>query len=156
MRNTFDLFPPVPTSLTSDLSPLTSRPPHDNFRIKRYIAKYTINPAIAHGFGHLVGSIEVGKLADLVLWKPAFLRRQTGDGHQGARSPGRRWGIQRQHPTPQPVYMRPMFGSFGKAPGPISLALVSAASVPTVQTYGLSKQIAPVRACRRWEEGHES
>ena len=94
---------------------------NDNLRIKRYIAKYTINPAIAHGMAHAVGSIEVGKLADLVLWKPAFFGAKPEMVHQGRLH---RVGADgrlrtRRIPTPQPVFMRPMFGAFGRATGAI-------------------------------------
>jgi urease subunit alpha len=124
---------------------------NDNFRIRRYIAKYTINPAIAHGFGHIVGSIEVGKLADLVLWKPAFFGIKPELVIKGGAIAWAQMGDPNASiPTPQPVYMRPMFAAFGKASAPVSLALVSALSLDsgTVQTYGLRKQLTPVRNCR--------
>ena len=92
---------------------------NDNLRIRRYIAKYTINPAIAHGFGHLIGSIEVGKLADLVLWKPAFFGVQPEMVIKGGVIAWSQMGDPNASiPTPQPVFMRPMFGSFGQAVGP--------------------------------------
>jgi urease subunit alpha len=124
----------------------------DNFRIKRYIAKYTINPAIAHGCGHIIGSIEVGKLADLVLWKPAFFGIKPEMVVKGGTIAWSQMGDPNASiPTPQPVYMRPMFGGFGRATGPISLALVSGASISagTVQTYGLRKKLTPVKGCRK-------
>jgi urease subunit alpha len=124
---------------------------NDNFRIRRYIAKYTINPAIAHGFGHIVGSIEVGKLADLVLWKPAFFGIKPELVIKGGAIAWAQMGDPNASiPTPQPVYMRPMFGSFGKAASPISLALVSGLSIESgaVQQYGLRKQLTAVRNCR--------
>jgi len=124
---------------------------NDNLRIRRYIAKYTINPAIAHGFGHLVGSIEPGKLADLVLWKPAFFGSRPEMVIKGGFIAWSQMGDPNASiPTPQPVYMRPMFGSFGRAVGSTSLALVSGASLANnvVQTYGLTKRIEPVRNCR--------
>jgi urease subunit alpha len=123
----------------------------DNFRIRRYVAKYTINPAIAHGCAHVIGSIEVGKLADLVLWKPAFFGIKPELVVKGGTIAWAQMGDPNASiPTPQPLYMRPMFGSFGQAAGPISLALVSAASMATntVQSYGLRKQLTPVRGCR--------
>jgi urease subunit alpha len=130
--------------------PGSSLPGNDNFRIRRYIAKYTINPAIAHGFGHLVGSIEPGKLADLVLWKPAFFGIKPELVLKGGSIAWAQMGDPNASiPTPQPVYMRPMFASLGRAPGPVSLALVSADSIDTVKTYGLSKRIEPVKNCRR-------
>ncbi|MDB5299889.1 MAG: ureC, partial [Phycisphaerales bacterium] len=86
----------------------------DNFRIRRYIAKYTINPAVAHGFGHLVGSIEPGKLADLVLWKPAFFGVKPEMVLKGGVIAWSQMGDPNASiPTPQPVFMRPMFGSYG-------------------------------------------
>ena len=122
---------------------------NDNFRIRRYIAKYTINPAIAHGFGHLVGSIEAGKLADLVLWKPAFFGVKPELVIKGGFIAWSQMGDPNASiPTPQPVYMRPMFGSFGRARGGSCLALVSNASVSNVSGYGLTKRIEPVRNCR--------
>jgi urease subunit alpha len=122
---------------------------NDNFRIKRYIAKYTINPAIAHGCGHIIGSIEVGKLADLVLWKPAFFGIKPELVIKGGTIAWSQMGDPNASiPTPQPSYMRPMFGALGKAAGPISLALISASSQDTVKTYGLSKRLAPVSNCR--------
>ena len=122
---------------------------NDNFRIRRYIAKYTINPAIAHGFGHIVGSIEAGKLADLVLWKPAFFGIKPEMVIKGGTIAWSQMGDPNASiPTPQPVYMRPMFGSFGKATGHGALALVSAASLPTTSSYGLTKKLEAVRNCR--------
>ena len=89
---------------------------HDNFRVKRYIAKYTINPAIAHGIGHEVGSIEPGKLADLVLWKPAFFGVKPALILKGGMIAAAAMGDPNASiPTPQPVHYRPMFGAFGKA-----------------------------------------
>jgi len=124
---------------------------NDNFRAKRYIAKYTINPAIAHGCGHVIGSIEVGKLADLVLWKPAMFGIKPELVVKGGTIAYAQMGDPNASiPTPQPVYMRPMFGAFGKAAAPISLALVSAASLDTgsVSKYGLRKQTVAVRETR--------
>ena len=88
----------------------------DNFRVKRYIAKYTINPAIAHGVSHEVGSVEAGKLADLVLWKPAFFGVKPSIVLKGGMIAAAAMGDPNASiPTPQPVHYRPMFGSFGKA-----------------------------------------
>jgi urease subunit alpha len=125
--------------------------PNDNFRIKRYLAKYTINPAIAHGISHLVGSIEVGKLADLVLWKPAFFGAKPELVIKGGIIAWAQMGDPNASiPTPQPVYMRPMFGAFGSAPGPISLSFVSrlAADKGTLANAGLRKCLEAVRNCR--------
>ncbi|HLL90224.1 MAG TPA: urease subunit alpha [Tepidisphaeraceae bacterium] len=124
---------------------------HDNFRIRRYVAKYTINPAIAHGVGHLIGSIEVGKLADLVLWKPAMFGAKPEMVLKGGVIAWSQMGDPNASiPTPQPVYMRPMFASYGRAVGGSSVAFVSGASVEqnVVQQYGLNKRIEPVRNCR--------
>jgi urease subunit alpha len=125
---------------------------NDNFRIRRYIAKYTINPAIAHGFGHIVGSIEVGKLADLVLWKPAFFGVKPEMVLKGGMIAWAQMGDPNASiPTPQPVFMRPMFASHGRAIGPACYAFVSQGSLDAgiVQGYGLSKRTAAVRNCRR-------
>src|SRR5581483_2699734 len=98
----------------------------DNLRIKRYISKYTINPAVAHGVGHVIGSVEKGKLADLVLWKPAFFGAKPEMVIKGGVIAWSQMGDPNASiPTPQPVFMRPMFGAFGSAAGPISLAFVS-------------------------------
>jgi urease subunit alpha len=122
----------------------------DNFRIKRYIAKYTINPAIAHGCGHIIGSVEVGKLADLVLWRPAFFGIKPEMVVKGGTIAWAQMGDPNASiPTPQPVYMRPMFGAHGKAAGPISLALVSKISLKNVAKYRLGKRIEAVKNCRK-------
>ena len=90
---------------------------NDNLRIKRYISKYTINPAISHGMAHLIGSVEVGKLADLVLWRPAFFGAKPELVLKGGIIAWAQMGDPNASiPTPQPVYMRPMFGAFGSAP----------------------------------------
>jgi urease subunit alpha len=90
--------------------------PSDNFRVKRYIAKYTINPAIAHGISHEVGSVEAGKLADLVFWKPAFFGVKPSLILKGGMIAAAAMGDPNASiPTPQPVHYRPMFGAFGKA-----------------------------------------
>ena len=124
---------------------------NDNLRIKRYIAKYTINPAIAHGMSHLIGSIEVGKLADLVLWKPAMFAAKPELVLKGGIIAWSQMGDPNASiPTPQPVLMRPMFGSFGSAPGPISVSFVSQACVDAgvLPGYGLNKRVEAVRGCR--------
>ena len=121
----------------------------DNFRIKRYVAKYTINPAVSHGMGHLIGSVEVGKLADLVLWRPALFGAKPELVLKGGVIAWSQMGDPNASiPTPQPVVMRPMFGGFGKAPASCSIAFVSWPGVETVNGYGLSKRIEPVRNCR--------
>ncbi|MEO6362834.1 MAG: urease subunit alpha, partial [Caldimonas sp.] len=89
---------------------------HDNFRVKRYIAKYTINPAITQGISHEVGSVEAGKLADLVLWKPAFFGVKPFLILKGGMIAAAAMGDPNASiPTPQPVHFRPMFGAFGAA-----------------------------------------
>jgi urease subunit alpha len=123
----------------------------DNLRIRRYLAKYTINPAIAHGVGHLVGSIEVGKLADLVLWHPGFFGAKPEMVLKGGIIAWAQMGdANASIPTPQPVRMRPMFGSFGRAIGSAAVAFVSQASIAEgiASSYGLSKRLEPVRGCR--------
>jgi len=124
---------------------------NDNLRIKRYISKYTINPAIAHGMGHVIGSIEIGKLADLVLWKPAFFGAKPEMVIKGGVIAWSQMGDPNASiPTPQPVFMRPMFGAFGSAPGSTSLAFVSrlCKEKGVVAGYGLNKRIEAVRDCR--------
>jgi len=124
---------------------------HDNMRAKRYIAKYTINPAIAHGMSHLVGSVEPGKLADLVLWKPAFFGAKPEMVIKGGTIAWAQMGDPNASiPTPQPVVMRPMFGALGKAVGSTSVAFVSAAAAEADvgSQYGLSKMVVAVKGTR--------
>jgi urease subunit alpha len=124
---------------------------NDNLRIKRYIAKYTINPAISHGMAHLIGSVETGKLADLVLWKPAFFGAKPELVIKGGMIAWSQMGDPNASiPTPQPVFMRPMFGAFGCAAGPISIGFVSrlCKEKGVASTYGLTKRIEAVRGCR--------
>jgi len=124
---------------------------HDNFRAKRYIAKYTINPAIAHGIADCVGSIEEGKLADLCLWKPAFFGVKPEMVIKGGAIAWSQMGDPNASiPTPQPIHMRPMFGSFGGAIGATSLTFVSQASLEgkTLQKMGLKKSLVPVSNTR--------
>ena len=123
---------------------------NDNMRVKRYIAKYTINPAITHGIAHVVGSIEAGKLADLVLWKPAFFGVKPSLILKGGMIAAAAMGdANASIPTPQPVHYRPMFGSFGAALQ-TSLSFVSQAALhnPALQALGLRKRLEPVRNCR--------
>ncbi|SHI25473.1 urease subunit alpha [Pollutimonas bauzanensis] len=122
----------------------------DNQRIKRYIAKYTINPALAHGIGHKVGSIEVGKLADIVLWRPAFFGVKAHMVLKGGMIAAASMGDPGASiSTPQPVHFRPMFGSFGKAVR-TSLTFLSQAGLdnPAVHGLGLTKTLAAVHGCR--------
>jgi urease subunit alpha len=125
---------------------------NDNLRIKRYLAKYTINPAISHGMAHCIGSVETGKMADLVLWKPAFFGAKPEMVMKGGMIAWAQMGDPNASiPTPQPVFMRPMFGAFSHAPGPISIAFVSQLchDKGVAASYGLSKRIEAVRGCRR-------
>jgi len=102
----------------------------DNFRARRYISKYTINPAIAHGISHEVGSIEKGKLADLVLWKPAFFGVKPSAIVKGGMIAAAPMGDPNASiPTPQPVHYRPMFGAQGLAAAKTSVTFVSAAAL---------------------------
>jgi len=124
---------------------------NDNFRIKRYIAKYTINPAITHGVSHIVGSIEVGKWADLVLWRPAFFGvKPTLILKGGAIAASLMGDANASIPTPQPVHYRPMFASFGSALHATSLTFISQAArdAGLPEALGLKKQIAVVKGCR--------
>jgi urease subunit alpha len=125
---------------------------NDNLRIRRYIAKYTINPALAHGVAHEVGSIEVGKLADLVLWKPAMFGVKPELVLKGGFIAWAQMGDPNASiPTPQPQLMRPMFGAYGAATGATSLAFVSRLSIDrgTIGGYGLRKRPVAVSGCRR-------
>ncbi len=100
---------------------------NDNFRVKRYIAKYTINPALTHGIAHEVGSIEVGKLADLVVWSPAFFGVKPATVIKGGMIAIAPMGdINASIPTPQPVHYRPMFGALGSARHHCRLTFLSA------------------------------
>jgi urease subunit alpha len=124
---------------------------NDNQRAKRYAAKYTINPAITHGMATEIGSIEPGKLADMVLWKPAFFGVKPEMVVKGGFIA---WSVMGDAnasiPTPQPVMYRPMFGSFGGATAATSITFVSQAALAAglPQKIGLRKMIAAVRSCR--------
>jgi urease subunit alpha len=125
-------------------------PAADNFRVRRYIAKYTINPAITHGIGHIVGSIEPGKLADLVLWRPAFFGVKPSLILKGGMIAAAAMGDPNASiPTPQPVHYRPMFGSFAGGLK-TSITFVSQAALlnPQVAALGLAKRLEPVRNTR--------
>ena len=125
---------------------------NDNSRAKRYVAKYTINPAVTHGMAAEIGSIEPGKLADLVLWKPAFFGVKPEMVVKGGFIAWSAMGDPNASiPTPQPVIYRPMFGTFGVAIAPTSITFLSEASLNAglPQRLGLKKLIAPVRNCRR-------
>jgi urease subunit alpha len=126
-------------------------PGNDNFRAKRYIAKYTINPAITHGISHEVGSVEVGKWADLVLWRPAFFGvKPTLILKGGAIAASLMGDANASIPTPQPVHYRPMFASYAGSRHATSITFISQAAfdagVP--EQLGLKKKIGVVRGCR--------
>ncbi|EZH76214.1 urease subunit alpha [Ectopseudomonas composti] len=126
-------------------------PGNDNFRAKRYIAKYTINPAITHGISHEVGSIEVGKWADLVLWRPAFFGvKPTLILKGGAIAASLMGDANASIPTPQPVHYRPMFASYGGSRHATSITFISQAALDAgvPQQLGLQKQIGVVKGCR--------
>ncbi|MBV8032321.1 MAG: urease subunit alpha [Betaproteobacteria bacterium] len=125
---------------------------HDNFRVKRYIAKYAINPAITQGISHLVGSIEVGKLADIVFWKPAFFGVKPFIVMKGGMIAAAAMGDPNASiPTPQPVHYRPQFGAFGAAVPKTSVTFVSKASLKAGigRKYGLQKELVAVRNTRK-------
>lgn len=124
---------------------------NDNFRAKRYIAKYTINPAIAHGISDYIGSVEVGKIADLVIWKPAMFGVKPEMILKGGFIAGSKMGDPNGSiPTPQPVIYRNMFGSFGKAVQKTNITFVSQASIDngTIDSYNLNRVFLPVKNCR--------
>ena len=123
----------------------------DNFRVKRYIAKYTINPALSHGVAKYVGSVEPGKLADLVLWKPAFFGVKPEMIIKGGMIAASKMGDPNGSiPTPQPIIMRNMFGSFGVAVEKTAVTFVSQAGIDNniAEKYGLKKELLPVMNCR--------
>ena len=122
---------------------------NDNVRAKRYISKYTINPAIAHGIAGTVGSVEVGKMADLVLWKPAFFGVKPEVIVKGGFIAGSVMGdANASIPTPQPYVYRPMFGHYGQALDSTSVHFVSRAGVETDALRGLRRRLDPVSGCR--------
>jgi urease subunit alpha len=124
---------------------------NDNLRARRYVAKYTINPALTHGVASTVGSIEPGKLADLVLWKPAFFGTKPEIVIKGGLIA---WSVMGDAnasiPTPQPVLYRPMFGAFGSAPYTTSVTFTSQAAIDAgvPSRLGLRKRVIPVHGCR--------
>jgi urease subunit alpha len=125
---------------------------NDNARAKRYIAKYTINPAITHGLAHVIGSVETGKWADLVLWKPQFFGVKPEMILKGGMIAWAQMGDPNASiPTPQPVYPRPMFGSLGKAQNHTNLTFMSAAGVANKvpEKIGLERTVVAVSNCRK-------
>ncbi|MFP5344760.1 MAG: amidohydrolase family protein, partial [Gammaproteobacteria bacterium] len=124
---------------------------HDNFRVKRYIAKYTINPAITHGISHEVGSIEAGKLADIVLWRPAFFGAKPALIIKGGMIVAAPMGDPNASiPTPQPVHYRRMFGALGAARAATSVTFVSQAALVkgVAKPLSLHKRLVAVRNTR--------
>jgi urease subunit alpha len=124
---------------------------NDNFRAKRYVAKYTINPAITHGIAHEVGSVEIGKFADLVLWKPAFFGVKPEMVLKGGFIAQAQMGDPNASiPTPEPIISRPMFGAFGRALSSTSLTFLSQVSLDRgiQKQLGLQKRMAAVKNCR--------
>lgn len=123
----------------------------DNFRVKRFIAKYTINPALAHGVDHMVGSLEVGKLADIVLWKPAFFGIKPALILKGGFIAAAPMGdANASIPTPQPVHYRYMFGGFGQAAAATSVTFTSQAAIDGElrSRLNLSRELVACRHCR--------
>ncbi len=130
---------------------------NDNERVKRYVAKLAINPALTHGIAHEVGSVEIGKWADLVLWKPAFFGVKPSLVLKGGFIAMAAMGDPNASiPTPQPVHYRPMFGAFGGALARGSLTFVSQQAMASgvVGSYGLSKTLAAVKGCRTVNKTH--
>ncbi len=130
---------------------------NDNFRVLRYIAKYTINPAIANGVSHEVGSLEEGKWADIVIWRPAFFGVKPSMILKGGQIAWALMGdANASIPTPQPVHGRPMFGAFGGALKSSSITFVSntAFKLGVAKKYGLQKNIAPVKGIRKVRKQH--
>lgn len=123
----------------------------DNFRAKRYVAKYTINPALSHGIAEYVGSVEPGKIADLVLWHPAFFGAKPELVIKGGCIAASKMGDPNASiPTPQPVMMRPMFGALGSAVHHTAFTFVSQVGLEDgiVARYGLQRTLLPVKGCR--------
>lgn len=138
-------------AVADDVAVIEGSTANDNFRVKRYIAKYTINPAITHGISHVVGSIEPGKLADLVLWRPAFFGVKPSLVIKGGMIAAAAMGDPNASiPTPQPVHWRPMFGSYGRALK-CAVTFVSQAALHNaeVAALGLQKPLVAVKGCRR-------
>jgi urease subunit alpha len=130
---------------------------NDNFRVLRYVAKITINPAITHGIGHVVGSVEVGKMADLVLWEPAFFGAKPKLVIKGGMINWARMGDPNASlPTPQPVIYRPMFGAYGTALQETCVTFVSRAAheAGIAQKLGLRRKVMPVYGTRTLTKRH--
>jgi len=124
---------------------------NDNFRVLRYVAKITINPALAQGISHVLGSVEVGKMADLVLWDPRFFGAKPKMVIKGGMINWAAMGDPNASlPTPQPVFYRPMFGAFGKSLQDTCVTFVSQAALEdgVKEKAGLERQVMAVRGCR--------
>ena len=129
----------------------------DNFRVLRYLAKLTINPALTYGFSEVLGSVEKGKMADLVLWEPAFFGTKPKLVIKGGMINWANMGDPNASlPTPQPVYYRPMYGSFGSAMPKSCISFVSRAShdAGIKEKYGLQRIVYPVHGCRQIGKPH--
>ncbi len=127
-------------------------PGHDNFRVLRYVAKITINPAIAHGVSHVIGSVEVGKIADLVLWEPGFFGAKPKLVLKNGMISWALMGDPNASlPTPQPVYYRPMFGAYGTVLAENNITFVSQAGYDAGvhRTLELKRQVVPVKNLRK-------
>lgn len=147
----------APEAAGKKLEAVDAESRNDNFRVKRYVAKYTINPAIANGVAHEVGSLEEGKWADIVLWRPAFFGVKPSMILKGGQIAWALMGdANASIPTPQPVHGRPMFGAFGKATYSSSITFVSQAAykLGVAKKYGLEKTVSPVKAIRKVRKQH--
>jgi urease subunit alpha len=125
---------------------------NDNFRAKRYVAKYTINPAITHGISHIVGSLEVGKLADIVVFKPALFGVKPELVLKGGFIAWANMGDPNASiPTPQPTFYRPQFGAAGKALASTNVTFVSQAALDhgALKHLGLQRRLEGVKSCRQ-------
>jgi urease subunit alpha len=132
-------------------------PGADNLRVRRYVAKYTINPALTHGIAHEVGSVEPGKLADLCLWRPAFFGVKPALIIKGGMIAAAPMGDPNASiPTPQPVHYRPMFGSYGRAVGATAVTFMSAAALAAgvPERLGLARRAVAVQGCRTVRKQH--
>ena len=152
MKQQFGWLPPKNEASASDHDLRA-----DNFRVKRYVAKYTINPALTHGIAHEVGSVEAGKWADLVIWKPAFFGVKPALILKGGFIAMAAMGDPNASiPTPQPVHFRPMFGAFGGAIARTSLSFVSQAGLAggIKERFGLAKRLVAVKGIRGIAKRH--
>jgi urease subunit alpha len=130
---------------------------NDNFRVRRYVAKYTINPALTHGLAEHVGSVEIGKLADLVLWSPAFFGVKPDLVLKSGTIAAALMGDPNASiPTPQPVHYRPMFGAFGRALQASAVTFLPAIAIErgVAQKLGLERVVLPARGIRAVDKSH--